>query len=1197
MPRSNGQHVRLLLKAAVCCCSATMLVAPPARAQGAGGATVRGSVSDVSGGVLPGATVTVVNQRTTLTRTATTDSRGEYVIPALVSGPYRAQVDLAGFARWQSGEFHLSPGDSRHLAATLELAGLREAVSVEAARAMARTDTGARESVISADEIQNLSIISRGALELLRVLPGTVSDQNMEGVSFVSGSNDLFGYSVNGQRGTQLNPVLDGSKILDIGSNSAVMANINPDMVEEVKVQTSNYAAEYGSGTVQITAVTKSGSSQLHGSAYDYWRNWRFAANDRSNNYAGVPRPASNYNYPGFNLGGPLRLPGTDFNKKKDKLFFFVGFEAQRQSLDPGTTLGVVPTLAQREGDFGELLTGGGQNLGQPAVVTIPAGFPGEGEAAPGNDLRPYVDPYGRVFLGLYPLPNHSDPDNRYNYAFNTPQPLNRWQLVSRIDWNVSAATHAYVRLSLEREQTEWARGLWNNGPNLALPTPVVADNKSRSISTTLTSVFSPSLTNEIVVSFSRLELDNDWKDPSRVSLTALGIPGYRGPFDTDSDEVPLAFGSWGQHLGDMNAGGGLPVFAHNDSLSLADGLTKVLRTHTLKLGVFVERGQKQQNFASNLPGAFGLDGYGTPGGTGNDYGDLLVGRMSGFYQETEVSRGDWRFWNFEAYVQDSWKPRPNLTLELGLRLAKMPNNEELKGLGLRLEPSAYDFSQGPFIDGDLQRPNGVLIASRGEIPKGITSDPGLKAMPRINFAWDVQGGGEWILRGGAGLFYNRPAGGYQYQVQLSPPNRLNTFVGWWNAPEGGLTIGNLPNVDPYTRPGSMWVDSPDSRSVHLPRTITWSLAVDRRLPWQQTLELAYVGNRQDFMPDRTPASYIVPGSLTGTVGNADLDNPLHRVALDPAVAASFRVFPAWSDASWWWQYEAIATYHALQAALSRSAGRRVQYFVNYTFSKVLGTTGAADGAVIDPIDPRNRSYGVPIWDRTHIFNASYNMLVPDAIRPDGNGFLRGLLNGWQVSGLTRYSSGLPFHVNFTGDIVLPEVQRAWWGTDAHAGAGTWNGGNASGVTPVLLGNPQLPNSGVGERILDLDKIMIPAFGESGPFQSPYYLRTPSRWNFDLSVFKNFPLGGSKRLQLRVGFFNLFNQAAPVYWMGDVDFNLQTVCNVRVDGVPNGAGGTSDFVCDPTQGFHYTEDTLRNFGKIVTKRGHRAIELAARFDF
>jgi hypothetical protein len=154
----------------------------------------------------------------------------------------------------------------------------------------------------------------------------------------------------------------------------------------------------------------------------------------------------------------------------------------------------------------------------------------------------------------------------------------------------------------------------------------------------------------------------------------------------------------------------------------------------------------------------------------------------------------------------------------------------------------------------------------------------------------------------------------------------------------------------------------------------------------------------------------------------------------------------------------------------------------------------------------------------------------------------------------------------------------------------TWN---ASGVTPVFLGNPQLPSTGVGEKILDIDKIAIPAFGESGPFQSPYYLRTPSRWNFDLSVIKNVALGGSKRLQLRVGFFNLFNQAVPVYFMGDVDFNLQTVCNVHVDGVPNGAGGTQDFVCDPTQGFHYTDDKTNP--QDPDQRGHRVIELAARF--
>ena len=135
----------------------------------------------------------------------------------------------------------------------------------------------------------------------------------------------------------------------------------------------------------------------------------------------------------------------------------------------------------------------------------------------------------------------------------------------------------------------------------------------------------------------------------------------------------------------------------------------------------------------------------------------------------------------------------------------------------------------------------------------------------------------------------------------------------------------------------------------------------------------------------------------------------------------------------------------------------------------------------------------------------------------------------------------------------------------------------------------------MGERILDVDLIGIPALGTSGPFQPPYDFRAPTRWNWDLSVMKNFRFGDGKRLQLRVGIFNLFNQAVP--GLGDIDGDLRTECNVRVDGVPNGAGGYSDYVCDPSQGFHFTALTRENLGKIITKRGRRIIELAARFDF
>jgi hypothetical protein len=1164
-------------------------LAPRAFAQGASSATLRGTVIDTSGGVLPGAEVSLLNVRTAARRSTTTGPAGTYVFVALLPGDYRVKVGLPGFRPWESTEVHLSPGDSLEVDARLEVGAQTERMEVTAERKMVRTDQGAREGLITAQQIQNLSIISRGAMELLKVLPGTVTpDQSaMETVGFTFASaNDLNRYSVNGSRGTAISPVIDGSKIVDFGSNGTVMLNMNPDMVEEVKIQTSNYAAEYGASHVQVTAVTKGGSSEFHGSAYDYFRTWRLNANDRSNNYAGVPQPKSEYQYPGFSLSGPVLVPGTSFNKSRDKLFFFVGYEYQHQVVDPGTTLSVVPTAAQRQGDFSELLASQGQNLAQPPIVTIPAGFPGEGAPAPNNDLRPYVDPYGQAFLNLYPLPNYTDPGNRYNYAYNTPLPLNRWQLTSRLDWNASEATHAYVRLALEKETSKGSSGIWGGG-RYELPSRGIGDNKAWSVAVNVTSVLSPSLTNEVVVSASQLELDNDWESPERMRLAGLGLEGYRGIFPTDDPNLSAYPGSWGQNLGDLWVPGGMPIYAHNDSVSFSDTLSKVLSTHTIKLGVFVERGQKQQNFPHNEVLVAGSTWM--PGGTGNDYGDLLVGRLAQYTQGTEAPDMEWRFWNFEGYLQDSWKARRNLTLEAGLRVAKLTNNEERNGLGILLDPDTYDPAQGAFINGDPTRPNGVLLASRGEIPKGVTRSPGVAFMPRFNFAWSVRSDGDVVLRGGAGLFYNRPMGNYQYHAGGMPPNVYNTTAYFYDVP-GGLTLGSLPTIDPFSHLGASYVDSQDARSIHVPRTWTWSLAVAKRLPWQQSLDVAYVGNRGDHLPDRTLSSYVPPGTMAGTYGNADLDNPLHRAALDNSAVAAFRTFPAYTN-SWWYQYEAWSNYHALQVSLTRQASRRFQYYLNYTFSKSLGITGD-DYAVIDPVDPGLRSYGILPQDRTHIFNASYNLLLPDPIRPDGNGFLRQVLNGWQVSGITRYASGAPFRVVFTGELANPPAPLAWYGTDAY-GSG-YRTGNSGAMTPVFTGDPRLGNTNAGERILELDRIGVPALGESGPFQQPYYFRPPTRWNWDLTLFKNFALGGSRRLQLRVGVFNLFNQAAPT--LDDIDLDLQTDCNVRVDEVPNGSG-YSYGVCDPTQGYYFTDLARENFGKIKTKHGHRVVELAVRFDF
>src|SRR5205807_2409596 len=199
---------------------------------------------------------------------------------------------------------------------------------------------------------------------------------------------------------------------------------------------TSNYAAEHGTSAVQISATTKGGSNAFHGSAYDYMRDHRFQASDRSNNIANpiVPRPLSEYNYPGGNIGGPVILPWTKFNRKRDKLFFFVGFEYYYQRVDEGSSRNVVPTLKQRAGDFSELLTGAGSNLNQGRTVTVPAGCTVSGvtvgKPPPNNNLAPCADPFGKALLNLYPLPNYTDPTGRYNYIYSVLRPNDRTSLV-----------------------------------------------------------------------------------------------------------------------------------------------------------------------------------------------------------------------------------------------------------------------------------------------------------------------------------------------------------------------------------------------------------------------------------------------------------------------------------------------------------------------------------------------------------------------------------------------------------------------------------------------------------------------------------------------------------------------------------------------------------------------------------------------
>ncbi|HEV2667711.1 MAG TPA: carboxypeptidase regulatory-like domain-containing protein, partial [Blastocatellia bacterium] len=285
--------------------------ASAALAQTTGSATLRGIVKDPNGSVLSNATVTMKSLRTQSDRKTKTNSDGNYAFTAIEPGAYELKVEAAGFKVLSQTGVTISPGDNRGLDFTMEIGATNETVTVSGTLEEIKTETGERTNTISAKQIENLSIISRNSLELLRILPGVVAPDSS--TYQVSGFGDAGAYNINGQRGQNNNVSVDGSRVIDIGCNCGGIVSLNNDFVQEVTVQTSNFAAEHGNSTVQILGKTKAGSSEYHGSVYDYTRHEALAANDRFRNYIkatdpnslAAQKPPGKFYYPGGTFGGP----------------------------------------------------------------------------------------------------------------------------------------------------------------------------------------------------------------------------------------------------------------------------------------------------------------------------------------------------------------------------------------------------------------------------------------------------------------------------------------------------------------------------------------------------------------------------------------------------------------------------------------------------------------------------------------------------------------------------------------------------------------------------------------------------------------------------------------------------------------------------------------------------------------------------
>lgn len=753
---------------------------------------------------------------------------------------------------------------------------------------------------------------------------------------------------------------------------------------------------------------------------------------------------------------------------------------------------------------------------------------------------------------------------------------------------------------------------MWWGPSDVALPSPNIGTNVGKSIAGNVVSVLSSSMTNEALVSYSRLALDNHFKNPDLIKQGAGGIT-FNGifPAGTTSPYLPTdilhGWGGSGQ-VGNLWAAAN-DVYAHNDSLQFSDKLTKLAGPHGLKFGVSLERGQKQQNFQNLEAGQlwFGND---NGDGTGNSAADMLVGRIGSFTQGTAASGnpspgepfGEFRYWNTDAFAQDSWKVKPNLTLEYGVRFGYWTNNRELNGLGGYFDPALYDKNSGSFLDpATFQKVNGICYVASGCAPAGIFDNRGPFALPRVNVAWVLDSEANNVIRGGYGMFYNRNMGNVEYDNTLRlAPNAYQVGTDFWAGSSygngNGLTYDTVHEATLQNRIGTLTLNSLDPNNFKFPITHSFSVGYQHRIFYNQGLEVSYVGTRGADLVSRINGNVMPYGALnSGTFNGIDLSNPVNRVAVasDSANLNAFRKFNAFS-AMTIYNFDGTSDYDSMQVTLSRQTGRKLQYFVAYTLGRNRGTLGG-EYAIIDPYDA-GRTYGTLASDRTHTLNVSWNAFLPDGAKGAlDNAFGKGLLNGWQISGISSLASGIPIRPVFSGAAASAGISAAYFGTTDVVGPSN-SGGNA--LVPVYTCDPRLSGSDVGDKILDINCISVPAFGQNGDLVPKYNIRTPTRTNHDLTVFKNFATVKDQKLQVRFGFFDIFNQAFANTNIGnDINLVLDTVCNVTVANVPTGNGSNTTNACDPTKGFSYTSQTTSNFGKVNLKRGHRVIEFVLKYYF